>query len=64
MPRWRLEEYYEEWRTFQMSDHLPLWVEVEIALPQRNNHSLLRQLLPNLTTTEHHRPKIRIVNFL
>ncbi|WGL18333.1 endonuclease/exonuclease/phosphatase family protein [Microbulbifer bruguierae] len=25
-----LEEYYEEWRTFQMSDHLPLWVELEI----------------------------------
>lgn len=25
-----LEEYYEEWRTFQMSDHLPLWIEVEI----------------------------------
>ena len=21
-----LREYYEEWRTFQMSDHLPLWV--------------------------------------
>jgi len=25
-----LEEYYDEWRTFQMSDHLPLWVELEI----------------------------------
>lgn len=25
-----LEEYYKEWRTFQMSDHLPLWVELEI----------------------------------
>jgi hypothetical protein len=25
-----LEKYYEEWRTFQMSDHLPLWVELEI----------------------------------
>ncbi|MDH3530004.1 MAG: endonuclease/exonuclease/phosphatase family protein [Acidobacteriota bacterium] len=25
-----LKAYYEEWRTFQMSDHLPLWVEVEI----------------------------------
>ncbi len=25
-----LEEYYQEWRTFQMSDHLPLWVELEI----------------------------------
>ncbi len=25
-----LKKYYEEWRTFQMSDHLPLWVEVEI----------------------------------
>ncbi|ACL04278.1 Endonuclease/exonuclease/phosphatase [Desulfatibacillum aliphaticivorans] len=25
-----LEEYYGEWRTFQMSDHLPLWVELEI----------------------------------
>jgi endonuclease/exonuclease/phosphatase family metal-dependent hydrolase len=25
-----LEEYYQGWRTFQMSDHLPLWVELEI----------------------------------
>jgi exonuclease III len=25
-----LEKYYAEWRTFQMSDHLPLWVELEI----------------------------------
>jgi exonuclease III len=25
-----LEEYYKEWRTFQMSDHLPLWVELKI----------------------------------
>ncbi|NQU05164.1 MAG: endonuclease/exonuclease/phosphatase family protein [Calditrichaeota bacterium] len=25
-----LKEYYAEWRTFQMSDHLPLWVELEI----------------------------------
>lgn len=24
------KEYYNEWRTFQMSDHLPLWVEIEI----------------------------------
>jgi endonuclease/exonuclease/phosphatase family metal-dependent hydrolase len=27
-----LEEYYDKWRTFQMSDHLPLWVELEIDL--------------------------------
>lgn len=25
-----LEAYYTEWRTFQMSDHLPLWVELEV----------------------------------
>lgn len=25
-----LEKHYDEWRTFQMSDHLPLWVELEI----------------------------------
>ncbi|WP_432460502.1 MULTISPECIES: endonuclease/exonuclease/phosphatase family protein [unclassified Agarivorans] len=25
-----LFDYYQEWRTFQMSDHLPLWVELEI----------------------------------
>ncbi|GLB50484.1 endonuclease/exonuclease/phosphatase family protein [Neptunitalea lumnitzerae] len=24
------KEYYDEWRSFQMSDHLPLWVEIEI----------------------------------
>ncbi|BAM03727.1 hypothetical protein PSMK_15680 [Phycisphaera mikurensis NBRC 102666] len=25
-----LEAYYPTWRTFQMSDHLPLWVEIKI----------------------------------
>ena len=25
-----LKDYYDEWRTFQMSDHLPLWVELKI----------------------------------
>ena len=25
-----LEAYYTEWCTFQMSDHLPLWVELKI----------------------------------
>jgi exonuclease III len=25
-----LKKYYEKWRTFQMSDHLPLWVELKI----------------------------------
>jgi len=25
-----LKAYYAEWRTFQMSDHLPLWVELEV----------------------------------
>lgn len=25
-----LKEYYLEWRTFQASDHLPLWVEIKI----------------------------------
>jgi exonuclease III len=25
-----LKKYYNEWRTFQMSDHLPLWIELEI----------------------------------
>ena len=25
-----LNEYYLEWRTFQVSDHLPLWVELKI----------------------------------
>jgi len=24
------KKYYKEWRTFQMSDHLPLWVEIKI----------------------------------
>jgi len=24
------KKYYNEWRTFQMSDHLPLWIELEI----------------------------------
>jgi exonuclease III len=30
-----LSEYYEEWRTFQMSDHLPLWVELGIDFSDR-----------------------------
>lgn len=25
-----LRDYYDEWRTFQASDHLPLWVEIKI----------------------------------
>jgi endonuclease/exonuclease/phosphatase family metal-dependent hydrolase len=25
-----LKKYYNEWKTFQASDHLPLWVEIEI----------------------------------
>ena len=25
-----LKAYYKKWRTFQMSDHLPLWVEIKI----------------------------------
>ncbi|MEO1033000.1 MAG: endonuclease/exonuclease/phosphatase family protein [Bacteroidota bacterium] len=25
-----LKAYYKKWRTFQMSDHLPLWIEIEI----------------------------------
>ncbi len=25
-----LREYYDEWRTFQMSDHMPLWVEIKV----------------------------------
>ena len=25
-----LKDYYMEWRTFQASDHLPLWVEIKI----------------------------------
>lgn len=25
-----LQEYYQKWRTFQISDHLPLWVELKI----------------------------------
>ncbi len=25
-----LKKYYKEWRTFQLSDHMPLWVELKI----------------------------------
>jgi len=25
-----LTKYYDDWRTYQMSDHLPLWVEIKI----------------------------------
>lgn len=30
-----LKEYYQEWRTFQVSDHLPLWVEIEIDFSEK-----------------------------
>ncbi len=30
-----LKDYYDNWRTFQMSDHLPLWVELEIDFSGR-----------------------------
>ena len=26
----KFEKYYDKWRTFQASDHLPLWVEIKI----------------------------------
>ncbi|MEO1334510.1 MAG: hypothetical protein AAFV29_02665, partial [Myxococcota bacterium] len=25
-----LTRYYNTWRTFQMSDHLPMWVEIKV----------------------------------
>ena len=28
--RWSKKWYYEEWRTYQMSDHYPMWVELRI----------------------------------
>jgi len=29
-------KYYEkEWRTFQMSDHLPMWVELKVDFSDR-----------------------------
>ena len=30
-----LRDYYDDWKTFQISDHLPLWVEVEIDFSDR-----------------------------
>lgn len=30
-----MKAHYEEWRTFQMSDHLPLWVEIKINFSQQ-----------------------------
>jgi len=30
-----LKDYYKEWRTFQASDHLPLWVEIEIDFSEK-----------------------------
>ena len=30
-----LIEYYLEWRTFQASDHLPLWVEIKIDFSEQ-----------------------------
>lgn len=29
------EKFYKEWRTYQMSDHLPLWVEMKIDFSRR-----------------------------
>ncbi|MEQ6123202.1 endonuclease/exonuclease/phosphatase family protein [Pseudotenacibaculum sp. MALMAid0570] len=26
----KLKSYYEKWKTFQVSDHLPLWVEIKV----------------------------------
>jgi hypothetical protein len=23
-------EYYKQWRTYQMSDHLPMWIELKV----------------------------------
>jgi exonuclease III len=29
------EKFYKEWRTYQMSDHLPLWVELDIDFSKK-----------------------------
>jgi endonuclease/exonuclease/phosphatase family metal-dependent hydrolase len=39
--------YYKDWRTFQMSDHLPLWIELQIDFgKQYLNKKIKKELAP------------------
>ena len=39
-----IEKYYlTSWRTFQMSDHLPLWVELKVDFSDAYLKRLLKQ---------------------
>jgi hypothetical protein len=41
-----LEKFYRQWRTFQLSDHLPLWVELKTDFADNYLASVMRGRMP------------------
>jgi hypothetical protein len=44
--------YYNDWRTFQMSDHLPLWIELQIDFGKEYLRARLRDESKPVATTK------------
>jgi hypothetical protein len=45
--------YYKDWRTYQMSDHLPMWIELGIDFGERYlNWKLQQEVKPEQTLSE------------
>jgi hypothetical protein len=44
--------YYNDWRTFQMSDHLPLWIELQIDFGREYLESKIEQGSKAVATTK------------
>lgn len=51
------KELFREWRTFQMSDHLPLWVELDINYSYDYLTRLLESTLPKESFKEQWKEK-------
>ena len=47
-----LEKFYRQWRTFQISDHLPLWVELQTDFADAYLASVMRGKKSALATTK------------
>jgi hypothetical protein len=44
--------YYNDWRTFQMSDHLPLWIELQIDFGREYLESKIKRGSKAVATTK------------
>ncbi|HEX8137318.1 MAG TPA: endonuclease/exonuclease/phosphatase family protein [Pyrinomonadaceae bacterium] len=46
--------YYNDWRTYQMSDHLPLWIELQIDFGKQYLEKKVKRELAPLKSPTHH----------